>query len=229
MFISLLARWEQSFISNPALDRTLSQPTYRHAPPRPSPLNPTPWQCDQRRYIISWLFTLCSSSAKTILHFSRPTSSKQSTMSLAATSCTPNWYEEPTPLPAAFCASDMLGNHASVLTTCCDDNNGTISSSSDGCNLFCAIDLTAYNSISSCIHENNGASLCEYNDVPVAYISGTTSTSTATSSATSSVTSSATNTATNSAPSPSQSDSIRLFAPKSLLLGIVFLLTVSIL
>ena len=148
-----------------------------------------------------------------------------------ATACTSSFWALPSATPGpnvAYCTTNNDGASTDTLTTCCNENNGTISSAY-GCNLFCAIDLTAYNSISSCIHEHNGASLCEYNDVPVAYISGTTSTSTATSSATSSVTSSATNTATNSAPSPSQSDSIRLFAPKNFLFGIVLFLAISIL
>ena len=141
-------------------------------------------------------------------------------MSLPATPCASALYEVPTALLAqnlTYCASDIFGNHTSILTTCCDDNNGSITSSTDGCNLYCAIDRPALNSTASCIKENNGATLCGYTNDPNEYISTTSSTSTAT------------NSATNSAPSPSQSNSIRLFAPKTLLLGIVFLLTVSIL
>jgi hypothetical protein len=134
-------------------------------------------------------------------------------MAASFTACTSAAFQAPTAAPGQiimFCAADTFGNHSTVLRSCCDENNGTLSSSASGCNLYCDVSMAQFNSTQSCMETNHAPTFCGFNNM-----TGLSSPSMSPSS-------------TNSAPLPTHSGSTRRFAPGVFLIGMVVLLAISV-
>lgn len=133
-----------------------------------------------------------------------------------STTCLPNKYEIPNALPGqtvTFCAVDTFSNHMQVLNTCCASSNGTISTSKDGCNIFCAVNAPLLNATQACFVSSVVPAFCGQTNITTGFAP--------------TFPSSSPSSATSSAPSPSSSDAPRRYKPTTVLLGLVALLVVS--
>lgn len=136
-------------------------------------------------------------------------------MSAPATACSSAVFQVPTLSPGqsiTYCAVDTFGNHTEVLQSCCSQNNGKITTSGDGCNVFCDITAAILDSTQSCLENSKTPAFCGHSNISgPAFPSPMSSTATA----------------TNSAASPSSSDSPRRSTPISIAVGIVLMLALS--
>jgi len=132
-----------------------------------------------------------------------------------AAACTPSAYQIPSAPPGktiTFCIVDTFGNHTDVLKSCCKDSSGTITTSTDGCNVYCTIDNPLLNSTMACFNDKFVPAFCGHSNITEPSISSS---------------SSSTDTATTSATSPSKSNSSEQPKLGKFVLGIVVLLGVS--
>jgi hypothetical protein len=130
------------------------------------------------------------------------------------TACTSAAFQAPTVASFAFqtityCSVDTFDNHTAVATSCCSSSNGTISNSTDGCNVFCEVNAPLLDTLETCFNTSSTPAFCgQTNFTGPAFPSTSTVTS------------------TSSAAAPSKSNASRRFVQGNHVVGIIVFLMV---